>query len=286
MKIATVLNCHEESDLLLDTLDSIRLFLSKDILLVSDGSSEDNFESINYTYKLKGFSHNSSKAPYKNVILGLMKAWEIWGENVDWYCYTEPDCLFAANNIAQDLKKRNSWLIGNNLKKEKVDLNFEDNSFPFIGKFLKKEITDTYYMIGCCLFFKKDFLKKLKELDFFEKILNYTNAFNKGHYPKYKGHDISEHLFPTLAWHLGGGLGEFANLSVPEHPTGNHEKYKIKFGGSFTYIFNDKLNKSTNGDLGTDDFESCKKSYVMHPIKEFNNPIRKYHRSLRRESNF
>lgn len=284
-KIATILNCHKNDELLKDTLDSIRNFLSKDVLLVIDGYSKDDFSDINYTYKIEGFTHNSSKAPYRNVILGLMNAWKIWGEEADWYCYTEPDCLFAENDILKDLEKRNSWLVGNNLQKEKLSKNFEDNVFPFVEKIIKKQINDTYYLIGCCLFFKKDFIRKLIELDFFEKILIYTNAFNKGEYPKYKGHDISEHLFPTLAWYLGGGLGEFANSTNPERLSGEYNKYKIRFGGSYTYhSTTNSLEKCSLGDLGIEDFESCKKSYVMHPIKEYNNPIRKHHRMLRQKT--
>jgi len=284
MKIATILNCHEENDLLRDTLDSIRCFLSKDILLVIDGFSKSNFDSIKCVHKLKGFTHNCAKSPYKNVILGLMNAWKIWEEEADWYCYTEPDCLFAQNNIAQDLQKRNCWLIGNDLCKENINKNFEDNMFPFVENFLKKKLDHTYYLIGCCLFFKKDFIKKLNELNFFEKILYYTNAFNKNNYPKYKGYDISEHLFPTLAWNLGGGLGEFANFRNPKNISGNFSKYKMRFGGLHYYSYKNKLEYSRLNDLGIDDFESCKNSYIMHPIKDYNNPIRKYHRCIRNQS--
>ena len=258
MKLSVVVNCHENSLTLKDTLDSISCYLSKDILLVCDSYKKDEFKDIKNVYKIDGLIHNYSKSPYKNVALGLFNAYQIWNKNVDWYCYIEPDCLISKNNILQDLQQTDAWMCGNNLRSGKLsDKNiFIDGKIAFIEKIINKTLDDNfYYMLGCCVFFKNEFLEKLVQLDFFNKFIFFTNSLYSGNYINYRGYDISEHLYPTLCYNLGGKIKEFANFDNINSPNGDYKKYYMRF----------------RPELGLADFEICKNSYIMHPLKSHDN---------------
>jgi len=101
MEIAVTLNAHGNTELVLDTIDSIKTYVSNDILVVVDGSYWDSWGEITKlpVYKLKGFEHNFLKSPYKNLTLGLNKTLDTFGDHYDWYCYTEHDVLFTSDTV-------------------------------------------------------------------------------------------------------------------------------------------------------------------------------------------
>ena len=100
MKIAAVLSVHNKQDTSLDTLNSILHNMTDKVLLLVDGEYWNMWESIDIpAYKLCGFNHAWPKAPYRNVLLGLMFAYKFWKNEIDWLTYIEYDCLVGLFGI-------------------------------------------------------------------------------------------------------------------------------------------------------------------------------------------
>jgi len=262
MNIATILNTHENSNVFHDTLDSICKWMSEDVLVLVDGASWNQFAKEDLpVYKLEGLRHGYSRSPYRNIALGLKQAWELWQNKIDWYCYIEYDCLVGSNEFINDLEtadKLGVWCLGN-------DYRVGDIKFSLLESMLKTKIKESHYLLGCCVFYKNSFIKKLVDIDFFDKFLYLTNDFTEGFFPNYEeqgGYDLSEHLYPTLAVNYGGKVGQFATWSEPyQRWAGSYIKYPLRFRPELDH--------------------DCTKASIMHPIKEYDNPIREYHRRKR-----
>lgn len=262
MNIATVVGAHENSDVFRDTIDSVRHYWGSNILVIVDGLSKDNFEEVPARV-LSGFSHGKGSMPFRNVALGLMKAWEAWGKSVDWYCYLEYDCLVGSSEVFEHLEEASKlgyWIVGN-------DLRIEDKRLPFLEGVMKKKF-DVQYLLGCCMFYNSIFMESLAKDDFFEKFLNFTNFRTEtinlidSNGKPHLVYTLDEFMYPTLAIGYGGKVGEFACWK-DSFWVGNYEYYPMRF----------------RPELGVED--PCEKACVMHPLKEFNNPIRIYHRMKR-----
>lgn len=273
MKIVAVLNAHENSPVFRDTLESVRHHLTEDVLVVVDGKSWDQFRDDDSipAFKLEGFQHGV-KHPmfaerYRNACLGMMKAWETWGDSANWYFSLEYDALVGSSLIREHLNEADAlgfWLLGNDHRQY-------EGAIPFIEDFQKHKL-NLHYLLGCCLFFSRDFMKALSKDNFFERFLNFTNfrggpinivdSLGKTH----PVHDVGEFLYPTLAVHYGGKVKEIAcHLGCwegVEQWRGNYEYYPMRF----------------RPDLTEQPFpQAC----VMHPMKDFDNPVRTYHRERR-----
>ena len=255
MKIAVILIAHGNTELVLDSLDALRTWVSEDILVVVDGTFWNSWGSKTKlpAYKMAGFPHNTIKAPYRNVAFGLMNAWKLWN-NVDWICYTEPDVLFANDGFKDDLKKADQdgvWCLGSNLRNGYFE-------FPLLEKILDLKFNGSKYLLGSCMFYHKDFMKTLFEKHFFEKFLSYTNDLAPSFFPEYEGYDFSEHLYPTLAHHFGGKVAQLSSWSdfLSDWEAGNFQKYPLRWKPELeaeSYLFN-----------------AC----IMHPIKRVDHPFR------------
>jgi hypothetical protein len=266
MKIATVLNIHNNSKMVHDTIDSIQTYVTDDILAIVDGAHWNKVESVAFPcYKLEGFRHNCPKSPYRNVTLGLKEAANLWPD-ADWYCYTEYDCLFASNKFKNTLKLAENmgiWCLGN-------DHVVGDFKFPLLDLMLETKIEKSHYLLGCCVFHRGDFIRKLVEMDFFNRFLYLTNSFSQGFFPGYEeqgGYDIGEHLYPTLAAHYGGQVGHFARYSLATSQW--YDNYK-----SYPLRWKPELDAET---------EHFPEAYILHPLKTYDHPIREYHRKKRNE---
>jgi hypothetical protein len=260
MEIAAILNGHC-SDLILDTLESISLFMTDNILVVIDGESYWKFSDIEMPcHKIEGFKHGVNRAPYRNVALGLMTVIEKW-PNADWYCYCEQDVLFGSDRFKHNLRmadEKNIWMLGS-------DGHVDDTAMKLVESLLGEKMTNGYYLLGCCQFFSKKFIDNLLRINFFERFLTMTNGFSKGHIPGYSGYDISEHMYPTLARHLGGNIGVFATWFENEWH-GPHEYYPVRWKPEL--------------DPETENFDNPS---ILHPLKKYDNPIRVRHRERRKE---
>lgn len=260
MEIAVILNVHADSDVNIDTIESIFAFVGKNVVLVVDGSSWTKFRDLQLPVaKINGFRHGVPKAPYRNVALGLKSAFEEF-PNASWYCYCEYDVLFTSDRFRKNLEiadRKNVWMLGN-------DGHVDDKQMPLIESLIGAKFASTYYLLGCCQFFSWRFFDKLKEIDFFDRFLFLTNQFAPGVFPAYGGYDISEHLYPTLCRHFGGAVGVFA--------TWDHQG---KWHGSYRHF---PMRWKPELDPQTENFEEAS---IMHPLKTYQHPIRAFHRERR-----
>lgn len=263
MNIACVLNVHGDTELVLDTIDALRRWVTNDILVVVDGAKWDSWgkDVVLPAYKMCGSPQKHSRSPCRNVALGLKHAWELWGEKVDWICYTEYDVLFTSDRFVKNLEtaeKNDIWMLGN-------DGRVEHFSIPLLES-LAGPMKTSYYLLGCCQFFHKKFLLKLDEMKFYDKFLHMLSGFTS-QIPGYTGYDISEHIYPSLARHLGGNIGVFASWDGSKW----HGSYEI-----FPMRWKPELNPET---------ENFTNASIMHPLKKFTHPIRVTHRERRRNEN-
>lgn len=267
MKIAAILNIHEDSPLVTDTINSIKRWATDSVLVIVDGASWNKLSSVSLpAYKLEGFYHEHNRAPYRNVALAFKNAWDLWKMEVDWYCYLEYDCLFGSDEFKNYLEmadKSGAWCIGNDYREGKF-------KFPLLEAAFGCKFNYSLYLLGCCVFYKSIFLKKLSEYDFFNRFLNLTNMFSKGFFPGYEeqgGYDLSEHLYPTLAAHLGGRIAQLASWSEPDQRwAGEYKK--------FTFRFRPEIDPNKEVWYET--------ASILHPLKNFSSPIREYHRNKRK----
>jgi hypothetical protein len=200
------------------------------------------------------------------VTLGLKEAANLWPD-VDWYCYLEYDCLVGSNQFEKDLAIAESmgvWCLGN-------DHRVGNYKFPLLEAMLKTQFKESHYLLGCCVFYKQEFIKKLKEINFFERFLYLTNDFSQGYFPGYEeqgGYDLTEHLYPTLASHFGGKVAQFAAWSRKEGKWagGNFGKYPFRF----------------QPELHPE--EHYPEAVIMHPLKGYDHPVREFHRKKRNDT--
>jgi hypothetical protein len=263
MEISVILNAHGDTPVVTDTIEAVQRWVTSNTLVVVDGASKDWYKEDIPAHKLSGFWHNCPKSPYRNITLGLMEAYKKW-PNSDWYCYMEYDVLFTSDNFKRHLLSvdEDVWCIGNDSRhiQDKYDLS------P-IEKISNMKFNCNKYLLGCCIFYKGTFIKRLQEINFFEKFLYYTNDFSNGFFPNYKGYDLAEHLYPTLAHHMGGKVAHFANWNQKkEEWEGNYKQYPMRW--------KPELEISEN-------FEEAN---IMHPLKSVDHPIRQYHKKKREVS--
>lgn len=264
MKIATVLNVHGNTELVLDTVDAIRTWVGPDVLLLVDGAAWGWAESLQVqAHKLKGFYHGVPKSPYRNVTLGLYNAIQKW-PSYDWICYCEYDVLFASSDFKQDLSKAQHskvWCLGNDYRSGAL-------KFPFLESMMKMKFPESKYLLGCCIFHQGDFLRTLLKINFFDKFLSWTNAFSGGYFPGYEeqgGYAFEEHLYPTLAHHLGGRVEQFASWNASQCQwRGNYKRYPMRW----------------KPDLDPHQ-ENFPEASIMHPIKSMDHPVRHWQQTKR-----
>lgn len=258
MKISTIINVHKDKELVLDTLESVNHYMTNDVLLMIDGTSTE-FDSVDVpAYKLKGFKHGISKSPYKNVALGLQNLYDLFPDS-DWFSYLEYDCLVTSTRFKDNLKialDKNIWMLG-------CDGRVDDKDIPIVSSLLKEPLKYSYYLLGACQFFHKDFMKKLIEIDFFNNFLHITNLYRSGDFFGYNGYDVSEHLYPSLCRQFGGSIGVFSSWDSCEKKW--HGRADI-----FPIRWQPEIELSEDIDPS-----------IIHPLKDFDHPIRKKYRNLR-----
>lgn len=261
MEVAAVINVHSNPKIVLDTLDSVFTYMTDKALVVVDGASRA-FDSVELPVgKINGFHHNCPRSPYRNVSLGLSVLADAYPD-VDWYLYLEYDCLVTSERFKKNLKmaeERGIWMLG-------CDGHVDDVQMPYINSLIGEEFKSIYYLLGCCQFMHRNFINKLKSINFFDRFLTMTNQFSEGYMPGYNGYDISEHMYPTLARHFGGNIGVFATYdSINSKWHGSYEVFPMRW--------KPELDPLT---------ENYPEASIMHPLKTFEHPIRTYHREKRK----
>lgn len=268
MDITVVFNAHENVELVSDTIEAIRTWVTDKTLVVVDGAFWEGWgQSIKIdAHKTCGLIHANPRGPYKNVAYGLMNAYQLW-PNSDWYCYMEPDTFFCNDKFKEDLikaEKEGAWMVGTNLRTGEF-------KFPYLEKIFDFKLAESKYFLGCCLFFHKQFMKKLEEINFFEKFLFKTNEFICPYFPDYDsqgGYDLSEHLYATLAHHFGGKLYCISSWSDDFNNwfSGNFKKYPIRWQPEIADHFYSEVS-------------------IAHPVKEMLSPFRMFGKLQRKKRN-
>jgi hypothetical protein len=265
MKIISVMNAHGEPDLLADTVDSIRTYLGQDILVCIDGARRDRLAGADLPacHYIEGLLHGAPRSPYRNTALALKTAYQTWPD-ADWYCYIECDVLVGSSLIVGMLERspKDVWCVGPDLRNQN-----QDWGLGLLGSVVKSCLPTCKYMLGCCVFYRREFLAKLAEIDFFDRLLFYTNGFGDGYFPGYRGWDVSEHMYPTLAAHFGGHCYGLAA----------YDERRDDWIGDYAHF---PMRWRPELDVTRDPYlDGC----LMHPLKQIDNPIRVYHRLKREE---
>jgi hypothetical protein len=263
MEIATVLQVHHDPVNIIDTVESIFTYSTRNVLLLINGSAWEDLKDIDLQVsKVKGFRHDVPKAPYRNMALSLQMAYENWPK-ADWFCYTEYDALFASDRFKHNLRmaeERDVWMLGNCGHIDHLEI-------PLLESLVGEKFKSVYYLLGCCQFFHRNFMEKLNEINFFERFLFLTNSFSDGYFPAYSGYDISEHMYPTLCRHFGGNIGVFATW----------DEMKKEWHGASEYFpmrWQPELNPDT---------EMFPNASILHPLKTYDHPVREFHRERRKQ---
>ena len=254
MEIATILSSHTDTALTVNTIESIRKWVGTNCFVVVDGSAWNSWgKDASIGPKLQGLIHNCPISPHRNIVLGLMNAFELW-PNADWFCHTEYDVYFGNDSFKDDLKdadERGVWCIGNDYREENYNMSF-------LEQMLHIKIEGSKYLLGCCVFLNGKFVRKLAEIGFFSTFLRWTNPFEQGFIPFFEGFSFIEHLFPTLAHYYGGKVEQFAKWNERMLLwEGNFKKYPMRF----------RPDLDPNADYFSE-------AAIMHPIKDVMHPFR------------
>lgn len=284
MEITAIVHTHGNPELTWDTVDSVKHYMTDQVVVLVDEAGWNQFDlKTAPANMLKGFYHGYFKAPYRNIIMGLLAAAQNW-PNSEWYAYLEFDSLIGSSAFKTDLElatKQNVWLIGNDYRDKQTV------RFPLVEMMLKTKFEEIVYLLGAVLFYHKNFIKKCMEENFFEKFLYYTNDFKNGFFPGYEqaiispsvqngyvhrsmsrrepsAWDLIEHMMPTLAKHWGGEVQQFAKWNQSGVWAGNYRRYPIRWQPELFLVDHEYLQAS-----------------IMHPLKSFSHPIREFHRNKR-----
>ncbi len=263
MKISTLVNAHGNTAIVADSIDAIKTWVSDDVLMIVDDAHWESWgKDVSLpVHKLQGLYHNYYRAPYRNLTCGLKSLVDLWND-CDWYCYCEYDVLFTSDAFKQDLVELSDdvWMVGNDAR-----LNTPQR-FPFLERILKTSLINSHYLLGCCVFYKGDFLRKLRDDNFFDRFLMYTNDFSNGHFPDCKEEDVwdfGEFLYPTLAGYYGGKIKGMAYWHQRlEQWQGQFKKYPMRWKPELTWEDNSGY------------------ASIMHPLKE-NMDLRWFHKIKR-----
>lgn len=262
LEIAAALNVHNNPDVVRDTIDSIKTYMTDDIVVLVDGASWSQMKNEPMEAgKMEGFHHNLPKSPYRNVALSLKTVTEQYPDS-DWYCYCEYDVLFTSDRFKHNLRmaeEKGVWMLGN-------DGHVDEQAIPLVQALIGEHFRSSYYLLGCCQFFHKNFIAKLNEINFFDRFLNMTNGFKDGFFPFYSGYDLSEHMYPTLCRHFGGNIGVFA-----------HYDEFGKWHGAYQYF---PVRWRPEIDPETENFPNPS---IIHPLKSYDHPLRELHRERRKQ---
>lgn len=259
MKIAATMNVHAYPKLVTDTLESIKLWMTDRIHITVDAAGWDYFSDFDFD-GIKpqiGVYHNFWKSPHRNVCLALKRVYEAW-PNMQWYCYIEYDCLVTSNFFIEDLNsawKRGVWILANDHRTANVALP------PEMLKITNIPVTPIHTVLGCCVFYRCDFLKRLHQERFFDRFIDLTEPFDPGVFPDFHDHAFEETLFPSLAVHYGGKVEELA--AWKGRWRGRAERFPMRCP-----------NAITAGEISP-------AASIIHPLKSYDDPIRDHFRVIR-----
>lgn len=260
MKIAVSMIAHDHLDVLLDTIDSIKYWVGDKINIVVDAFHWAKFKDFPHENMIEcGFIHNYYRSPYMNVALSLKRTYEKFPD-VEWIVYLEWDCLITADFWKKDLleaERNGTWMLANHVRC------IPDASLPIgFREIFRCDIKPLYINLGCCVFYKTVFIKKLFEIDFFDKLFEITKDYENGYFPNFTDHAMEEHLFGSACNSMGGGIRELA--AWEGNWRGDWRKYLMRAPEEIWDI--NEIGLATT---------------IIHPVKRYDSPIREHYRKMR-----
>lgn len=281
MRIAAVLTIHDHPAVVKDTVESIRRYMTTDILTVVDPTplfkrcqtktrlggaicdvyigDGDRFHGHPLpAHQIQGLRHGHYRAPYRNMMLGLHTASQLW--DADWYCYLDYDALIASEDFKERLQT-DAWVLGN-------DHRIGNLKFPLLESLANVEIRESHYLLGCCHFVSRKLIEKLNAIDFFNRFLWVTNESKDGFFP---GHtlqtcyDVGEYIMPSLAVAMGGRVEELGCFDCTNRWQGD-KRFLLRFRPDI---------------IPTQ--EPYQDATILHPVKDPSGVIRTYFRKKRNE---
>lgn len=222
--------------------------MTEDIFVVLDRVNSLNGWEPDATMLL-GRSHGMKSAPYANVALGLREA--VRRSQADYVVYLEPDVLVGSRAYLEHLD--GSWCVGSDYRIGTVFL-------PHYANLMGCDYEYSHYLLGCCVFYHRNFLLELDRRGIFDKLIDYSWMYDGKFAPSYLGYDLSEHYYPTMAKSLGGKVREFSHYRASFDLWGGDKRFQLRW---------------------KPDIESWQDACLMHPVKSVEHPARIFHKRKR-----
>lgn len=247
MEIASALYTHNDDELCLDTLDSIKMWMTEKVMVVVDEANAHNYKGkIKDTIVKKGLHHGSSRSTHKNMSFSIEQLYYEW-QDVEWYCFMEPDVLILDGGFKKDLQ--GGWIRGTNHR------HGPDWELPLLDKIVGRNVPISCYFLGCIMFLHNQFVKKLVEVNFFKRLMEFTKHYESHVFPDFNGYSFQEEMFPSIA----NAFMENSDVPLVGH------RYFCRWP---VEVQPDELPPGVS---------------IVHPIKDYNNPIRNHARKIRNE---
>jgi hypothetical protein len=232
MQLATIICVHTDPELARDTIDSVRAWVTRKILLIVDKAGWHHYQGFKHpdTEVMCGLYHKARKSPYKNMAVGLREAYGIWPD-VDWYHWLEYDAVYLNDYFRYDLDRcRESACVG----------------FDPVGKFasndhwLVKEILDDsniecYKMLGAVTYFSHKCVSSLINFGFFDELLKRTETYKGDQFPRFGDYAVEEILYPSAASAFGpvSDIREPSSILIQQNigrPNMLTHRYAVRYG--------------------------------------------------------
>jgi len=255
--IAVLLNVHANPKMARDTLDSIRKWVSRKILMIVDKKGWHHFENFRHpdTEVLCGVYHGVGRSPYKNIAIGLQRLYEMWPD-ATWYVYLESDVVVLSSAFKADLVSLESKDVTLAAVEHRVQP--KANNHWLVREILGKQDNPLicHKTLGAVMFFSHKCIKPLIAKNFFKEVLLRTKEFRGAKFPNFTDYAVEEIIYPSAAAAYGTVVGLKAL-------NGNPTAYRVRF------VPNVRLDEVTIA------------TTIAHPTKRYDDPVREHARCLR-----
>lgn len=258
MDIATAILAHNNPEQVIDVIDSVRLWATKNILLVVDQVGWDHFKDFDHpnVYVICGHPHAARRSPYKNTAVAIQSMYNLW-PNVDWYNCIEYDVLYLNSDFKIDLDERHGYSA--------VGFDFRDKGGSEDHWLVKDILGDEpdlkcCKMLGAVTFYSNHCVKSLIQEDYYNEIIQRTTNFHGDSFPDFHDYAVEEVIFPTAAT-LFGKVG---NLSL-------HDARSSYYTNRYTVRFCPEVKPN----------EITSQTSIVHPVKDRDGPVHEHYRQVR-----
>ena len=250
MEIAAFVHTHNNPELTADTVDSVKTWMTKKVFVLVDGAGWKNFDHKDVGCDLHcGLLHGRQKSPFRNILFGLKEIYKRYPDQ-EWYAYLENDCLVVTDQFKEDLKKaKGKWFAGCNHRTGQLDI-------PLLDQLVGGRVSEEHYVIGCTMFFHRDYLEKLLSENIPNKIIEATLPLPSGDFPAFRGFAFEETLFPSLSnYYRSSSVYPLSGNFTPRYPV----RWPL--------------------DLLPSDVSPA--ATILHPVKKADDPLRLHYRRFR-----